>query len=227
MKKVFYILILPILILAACQGVNNILNPKHPPQLSDDGIILSQDRVMPQDTILAVISATNPLEGPLQFAWYADGGNFLQPADQDSVLWVAPVKGGVYHLRVDVSNQDGTTHAPKRQVVVISTSEPVVNILQPQANAYFTVGQTVDVKVRAEHENGIALVNLLVNGNLAAQSDQAQNQIYEFKLTLDETMVGKTVLRAEAFAGNQMATKGSDEIVILVGGIVAGGNERR
>ncbi len=227
MIKLFYISILLLLVLGACQSVDDILNPKHPPRLSDAGVQLSQDRVMPQDTICAKIQATNPLDGPLQFVWHADGGNFIQPADQDSVLWIAPVNGGLYHVWVEVGNKEGTTISPKRQVVVISTSEPVVNILEPPANAYFTVGQTVLIKVKAEHANGISVVNLYINGALKAQNDGALNQIYTFQLVLDDSMVGKTLLRAEAIARNQMATKGSDQITILVGGIVAGGNEQR
>lgn len=227
MKKAFYFLNLIFLIFSACQGVNDLFNPKHPPQLSEEGVVVSQDQVMPQDTILAQITATNPLDGPLEFTWYADGGNFIPPTDQDSVFWIAPVKGGLYHLWVTVGNLDGTTESPKRQILVVSTSKPVVNILHPSENAYFTVGQTIGVDVKAEHANGIALVNLYVNGRLQAKSDQAANQIYTFQLTLDDSMVGKTVLKAEAIARNQMASKGTDSITILVGGIVAGGNEQR
>ena len=227
MNKTFYLFGLIFLITVACQGVNDLLNPKHPPQLSEDGVVVSQDQVMPQDTILAKISATNPLDGPLEFTWYADGGNFIPPTDQDSVFWIAPVKGGLYHLWVTVGNLDGTTESPKRQILVVSTSKPVVNILRPSENAYFTVGQTLTVEVKAEHENGIALVNLYVNGRLQAQSDQSQNQVYTFRIALDDSMVGKTVLKAEAIARNQMASKGTDSIMILVGGIVAGGNEQR
>ena len=179
---------------------------------------------MPLDTVQAIIVATNPLEGPMQYQWLSDGGSFLAPSDNDTVCWVAPLSGGLYHLWVKVSNDDGSTESPKKQINVISTSEPVVNIVQPADGSYFVSGQICTVKVDARHENGISLVKLFVNDELLAQSDQQVNDRYVFEFTVTEAMIGKTSLKAEAQARNQLQSKGQDLIYIYVGGILAGGN---
>ncbi len=220
------VLLVAALTLVACEQVGDLINPKHPPELDAQGIVLSQDQVMPRDTVTASIKATNPLDGPLQFEWQADGGNFLPPFDSDTVLWVAPLSGGLYHLWVTVSNEDGKTTSPKKQINVISTSQPIVNILQPPEGKYFVVGQTCTVKVKAEHENGIALVRLWVNQQFMGAQDAAPAGYFEFAFKVTESMVGKTLLRAQAVARNQLQSTGEDETYIFVGGIVPGGNER-
>ena len=209
-----------------CEQVGELINPKRLPELDERGIVLSQDQVMPRDTIRASIKATNPLEGPLQYDWHADGGSFLPPFDNDTVFWVAPLSGGLYHLWVIVKNEDGESASPRRQINVISTSEPVVNILEPQDGAYFVTGQSCAVTIQAEHENGVSIVRLWINDHLMGESDNAQNGLYLFNITLDETMVGKTALKAEATANNQLQSKGQDVIYIYVGGILAGENEQ-
>ncbi len=210
----------------ACEQVGDLINPKQLPELDQQGIQLSRDQVMPLDTVQAIIVATNPLEGPMQYQWLSDGGSFLAPSDNDTVYWVAPLSGGLYHLWVKVSNDDGSTESPKKQINVISTSEPVVNIVQPIEGSYFVLGQTCTVKVDARHENGISLVKLFVNDALLAQSDQKVNDRYVFEFTITEAMIGKTSIKAEAQARNQLQSKGQDLIYIYVGGILSGGNNR-
>ncbi|NOX89255.1 MAG: hypothetical protein GXO77_09515 [Calditrichaeota bacterium] len=225
-KKIETGLLFVLLLLTACNGVEDLLNPKHPPELDERGVVVSQDQVMPRDTIMASIQATNPIEGPMQFEWHSDGGSFIPPADNDTVFWIAPLKGGLYHIWVIVSNDDGKKESPKKQINVISSSEPVVNILKPADGSYFVVTQQIEVQVSAEHENGVALVRLYVNDKLQAETDQQQNGVYRFNLTVNEDMVGKTVLKAEAVARNQLSGTGTDQITIFVGGIIPGGNEQ-
>ncbi len=223
-KKWFAILLAIFFVLTACDQVGDLIRPKKLPELDAQGIQLSRDQVMPLDTVQAIIVATNPLEGPMQFQWLSDGGSFLAPSDRDTVRWVAPLSGGLYHLWVKVSNEDGSTESPKKQVYVISTSEPVVNIVQPADGSYFVLGQHCTVKVDARHENGISLVKLFVNGDLWGQTDQQVDGKYVFDFTVTEAMIGKTSLKAVAVAGNQLQSEGQDLIYIYVGGILPGGN---
>ena len=226
LKTILVVAVLPAILMIACEQVGDLINPKKLPELDEQGILLSQDQVMPLDTVQASIKATNPLEGPLQYVWQSDGGTYLPPSDKDTVLWIAPLSGGVYHLWVTVSNTDGESTSPKKQINVISTSNPVVNIVQPTDGSYFVLNQVCNVKVDAAHENGIALVRLFVNDQLIGQKDTAHNGFYEFSFTIDESMVGKTGLRAEAVARNQLQSQGSDLIYIYVGGILPGGNDQ-
>ncbi len=227
MKKWNAVLIIVIgFFILSCEQVENLINPRQLPELDERGVVVSRDQVMPGDTVMATITATNPLEGPLQYQWFADGGSFLPPSDKDTVYWVAPFSGGLYHLWVAVSNSDGETVAPKRQVNVISTSEPVVNIIKPEAGAYYLSGQVCQVEVIAEHENGVSLVRLLVNGELLGETDQSQNKVFKFSFNVTEQMVGKTEIRVEAIARNQLQSKGQDLVYIYVGGILPGGTYR-
>ena len=211
----------------SCQQVGEILNPKKLPELDEQGIVVSQDNVMPQDTIWAVIHATNPLNGPLEYEWHCDGGRYMQPADGDSVFWIAPLNGGLYQLWVVVRNEDGASESPRKRINVVSTSAPVVNFILPRPHDYFVVSQTLHVQIRAQHENGIAQVRLWVNDSLIGRSDTAQDDLYDFYFTAEEKMVGESLLKAEAIANNQWHTTGTDQVTILIGGVLPGGNEQR
>lgn len=115
--KIWVLLVLGLMFLnTACEQVGDLINPKQLPELDQQGIQLSRDQVMPLDTVQAIIVATNPLEGPMQYQWLSDGGSFLAPSDNDTVCWVAPLSGGLYHLWVKVSNDDGSTESPKSRL---------------------------------------------------------------------------------------------------------------
>ena len=225
MKK-YILIIITIFLLTACKQVGEIFNPKKPPELDEKGVVVSQNKVMPQDTILASIKATNPLNGPLEYEWHSDGGHYLQPADADSVYWVAPLSGGLYNLWVVVRNDDGEAESPKKQINVISSSKPIVNILEPEPRSYFVVSQEITVRVKAQHVNGIVKVSLWVNDQKTGETDQAQNNIFVFHFKASRNMVGETKVKAEAVARNNLSTTGSDQITILIGGIIPGGNEQ-
>lgn len=212
-----------IMLLAACKEVDNLIDPDKAPELDPQGIVVSADRVAPYDTVTAKIKATNPVEGPLSYEWTTgiNGGTFIQPADKDSVRWIAPLNGGVYEIKVKVSNSKRSVRT-SRQIEVISASKPLVDITTPADNAYFVLFQDVFVQARAEHENGILRVKLFVNDSLISEMTPKPAHLYELKFKSSADMVGKAIVKVEAEAFNHV--KNTDQISINVQGIIPGRN---
>jgi len=210
-----------IFILVSCDGVSDLLNLDKAPVLDENGIIVSSDRVSPGDTIMASISATNPEDGPLYYRWTKTGGNFVPPADKDTVYWVAPLAGGTYFIYVTVSNDKKSTSTHK-EVVVISSSKPLVRMLRPEENARFVLSETVEVEASAQHENGIARVRLFVGDSLLSESDGKKTGNYNFMFKPTPVMVGTTTLIVEAEAANQFSSIGRDSVNVIIKGIIIG-----
>ena len=205
----------------SCDGVSDIFKSKKP-ELGAKGIVLSADRVFPLDTVIASISATNPIDGPLYYKWKKSGGRYVEPDDRATVQWIAPVEGGDYKLTVKVFNDKDDVET-SRWVNVVSLEEPLVDIREPAENEYYVLGQIVSVRALAEHENGIARVRLYAKDSLVAQMSGMTGEIYEFNFKLDrQEWVGKTTLRVEAESASVSAPKGYDQVVIDVGGIIQG-----
>jgi hypothetical protein len=223
MLKINLILI-SILLLISCKDVENLINPTKAPELDQQGIVFSSDRVAPRDTVIASIRATNPEEGPLEYEWSRTGGSFIEPSDKDSVQWIAPLTGGTYNLKVKVSNSSRKSSETNRNITVISATEPLVDITEPAGNGYFVLYQEISVQARAEHENGIAGVSLFVNDSLVGQMSDQAKPLYTRSFKTKPAMVGKTVIKVQA-EGNNHKT-GSDHITINIQGIIPGKNGR-
>lgn len=205
----------------SCNSVQDLFKDTYP-HLDEQGIMVSADRVAPRDTVIASISATNPLgDGPLTYEWSTTNGTFMAPADKDTVKWIAPSSGGLETIRVRVSNSRHHSDAQK-QIAVISSNKPLVDIIEPEANAYFVLQQNIAVQATAEHDNGIAVVRLYVNNHLQAETDARADNHYRFTFKADSTMVGTSWIKVEAEASNQWSVKGSDSLAIQIGGIVIG-----
>jgi len=215
--------------LVACEGVEELINANRPPELDERGIIVSADRVAPFDSVTASISATNPVEGPLFYEWSATGGRFIQPADSSLVYWIAPWQGGPYQLTVKVSNNRRSVEASKN-IEVVSSAKPLVDIQEPAEDAYFVVNQQIPVEAMAQHENGISWVRLLVSkdgrDSLIQQLDGNAAGFYRFEqLHAYRALVGKATLLVEAQAANPLQTMGNDSLIINIEGIIEGKNE--
>jgi len=224
MKRFGIILgILLVLQLSGCEGVQDLITDQRP-QLGS--LLVSSDRVMPLDTVVASITATNPIDGTLEYEWSAepDRGYFLEPADKDSVFWVAPIQGGLYTLRVTVSNTKRSASQAK-EVNVLNSTSPVVDVLKPQADAYFVLGQNITIEARANHANGISWVRAFVNDSLVGQSDQNASGVYSFNCIAAANKVGNPFITVKAEAANALAPVGSDSVQIKIGGIIPGKNE--
>jgi len=222
-KYIIRLFVFFLLFVFSCDSVSDLFNPKNP-RISDNGLMVSADRISPLDTVNAWISATNPIAGPMYYHWSVNGGRYLEPANKDTVRWAAPIKGGLYELKVVVSNDKASAPEAKRQVNVISSEAPVVDIREPPADSYFVLAQQVRVKAHAEHENGISSVSFFVQDSLISKQDGNNSGDYYFTLTLQPAMVGQTTLTVQARSVNQNAPAGSDQVTIKVGGIIPGKN---
>jgi len=219
MKSAIWLLIG--LTLFSCSGIDDLIFDRHP-QLSNFQV--SDDRVAPFDTVWASVEATNPIEGAMEFTWTVDPerGNFTGPTDLDSVAWVAPIQGGWYELKVRVENT-AKFSTQSKQIEVIVSERPVVDIRKPSTGAYYVVGQNFDIEVRAEHANGLSWVRIYLNQTLMAEQDQNSSGIYSFSIAADSNMVGTAVLEIEAKSA-VVDDPGTDSIEIEIGGIIPGKN---
>lgn len=214
-------LLLALISFHSCSGIDDLIFDRHP-QLSD--IKVSSDRVAPFDTVWASVEATNPIDGAMEFKWTIDPerGIFSGPTDLDSVAWVAPIQGGWYELSVRVDNT-AKFSTQSKQIEVIVSERPVVDIRKPSTGAYYVVGQTFETEVRAEHANGLSWVRIYLNQTLMAQQDQNSSGIYNFSIAADSSMVGTAVLKIEAKSA-VVNEPGTDSIEIEIGGIIPGKN---
>jgi len=220
-RPVIFMGILFVLLLNGCEGVQDLIIDQRP-QLGE--LQLSANQVMPLDTVRARISATNPIEGSMEYEWSVlpDRGYLLQPADADTAFWVAPLQGGVYQISVRVSNSKRSVNSAPKDVNVLISSDPVVNIRKPLTDAYFVLGQTFTIEARARHDNGLSWVRAFVNDSLVGQSDQTANSTYLFQCTAAANMVGAPYIKIRAAAANALAPVGSDSVRIKIGGIIPG-----
>ncbi len=225
MKSAIWLLIG--LTLFSCSGIDDLIFDRHP-QLSD--ISLSRNRVAAFDTVSASIIATNPIDGALDYRWIithvetgvGSSNGIIGTNDTDSIKWIAPIQGGVYEFKVIVENTAKSSEKTKQLEVIVS-ERPVVDLRKPVAGAYFVVGQTIDAEVRAEHANGLSWVRIYLNQTLMAEQDQNSSGIYNFEVSADSSMVGTAVLKIEAKSA-VVNEPGSDSIEIEIGGIIPGKN---
>ncbi len=224
--KLWIALLLPAVYIS-CSGIDDLIYDRHP-ELSE--MQISASRVSPFDTVYASIEAKNPIDGILEYKWTVKNlgnGNSVNsaidgPADLDSVRWIAPIAGGFYELKVTVSNTAKKSTAAK-QIEVIVSDKPVVDLRKPVSGAYFTAGQSILIEARAEHVNGLSWVKAFIQDSLIGQSSQNTSGIYPFSALATNNMVGKTIVRIEAKTAF-VEQAGADSVEIEIGGIIPGKN---
>lgn len=216
-------LLIVIIVFSGCKGIDSIFNPYKAPELDEKGVVLSADSVHPMDTVTASIKAVNPEDGPLYYEWSAAGnGRFIEPADKDTVYWIAPLNGGTYTIKVIVSNEKKHSEAYK-DIAVIVVTEPLVDILKPNKDTYFIQYELVEVEAYASHNNEVTTVRLFVNDIKKYEVDHNDTDIYQFEFETDSTMVGTTTIKVEA--DNTLGKTGADSITINVEEFIPGKNE--
>ncbi|KAA3617264.1 MAG: hypothetical protein D8M58_03240 [Calditrichaeota bacterium] len=182
--------------------------------------------VNPGDTVTAIVVATNPEDGLLTYSWSSDPnrGQFIQPANKDTVYWIAPLIGDTYTLKVTVRNEKSNTG--QDVVIVQSSVNPLVNITSPKTNEFFVQNTNIDVELTAYHDNSLAYVRLFVNGIQKGEQNYDASNNYLFSFTTDSSMVGPTTIEVVAAAFNKPDNTGSDLVVVNVEGILpkSGGN---
>ncbi len=216
----FFLFSITLCFIFSCEGVEDLINAGKEPEIDEKGIVLSAEKVYPRDTVTASISATNPLDGPLNYAWSATGGTFIQPADKDTVRWIAPLSGRTYTIKVEVSNEKLSADASK-DINVISLARPLVDIMSPEPDSHFILGKKIPVRAHAEHETGIKTVRLLIGDSLIAEKDGNSSNDYIFDaLRAAPDMVGKAKLIIQAEGFNQLTAQ--DEVEVQIEGIILG-----
>lgn len=226
-KMNYLILLLLPVVFVTCSGIDDLIYDRHP-ELSE--LQISASRVSPFDTVFASIEAKNPIDGILDYKWTAknlSSGKLVNstidgPADLDSVRWIAPIEGGFYELKITVSNTAKKSSAAK-QIEVIVSDKPVVDIRTPAAGAYFTAGESFTIEARAEHVNGLSWVKAFLNDSLIAESSQNSSGIYRFTAVATNRLAGNPLVRV--FAKTALVQEaGADSVEIEIGGIIPGKN---
>lgn len=223
--KFFLLASVILFLLSACNKVDDIINSDQydPPEI--EAIGASHSNANPGDTVMVWVRATNPEEGLMTYSWQGTGGKYIEPADKDTVFWIAPLAGGNYELKVTVSNEKKNKSATKI-VNVISAQKPLVNILSPAAGAFFVQGQEIEVHAEAYHDNGLQQVELFVNDRLAAQQDYRSDNNYQFSFNSDTIRVGQVWIKVQAQVFDQPQNVNADSITVFIEGILpkTGGN---
>lgn len=182
-------------------------------------LTLDRYEVDPDDTVTAVVSIKDAKDKSLTYEWSCAAGRFLPPLDQARALWKAPAVGGAYRLGVKVSNEDKSSSRTV-DVTVRSFTLPAVRLLSPEDGARLVQYSTLAVAAEARHENGIARVDLLLNGSLRATLNGRADGRYDFTCALDAPS-GPATVTVTAVA-NVTGRAASDSVTVSVEGIVLG-----
>lgn len=184
-----------------------------------EGLTLSQNIVIPGDTVVATVTATNPEKGILTYSWQApDGGQFIPPTNANTVKWIAPFIGKVYKIKAIVSNEETSTRTA--EVTVQSLNNPFVQILSPSNNDYFVQMQQIRVDVSAYHDNHLSKVWLLLDNVYIDSLGWNSSNIYVFDFKPDLSVVGQVELKVIAEVFNQPGNTASDYVMINIEGIL-------
>ncbi len=178
------------------------------------------------DTVTAIVVATNPEDGLLTYSWSSEPnrGQFIQPANHDTVFWIAPFIGDTYTLKVIVRNEKSSSG--EDVVTVQSSSEPLVNISSPKVGTFYVQNERIEVTSTAYHDNKLSFVRIFANGNQVGEKGYNSSNEYSFSFKTDSTMVGNLSIKVIAGAFNQASNTGADSVIVSVEGILPkrGGN---
>ena len=175
--------------------------------------------VDPLESIVISITATDEQQEVLSYNWQASLGSILPPTDNPQVTWKAPSNGG--NVTISCAVSDGETSVSRSLNITVRAYEaPSVHILYPANRAHYVSGDTVHVKVYADHQNGIESIRLLLDETQIASTSSGQNSIFTFTYTLN-SYYGIHAMTAEAIA-KYTGTTGNDSIQLEVEGLIPG-----
>jgi hypothetical protein len=216
--KLVYVIIAGFFLLTSCD-VEKLLKTTEEPEVSDIFSDASGFIVQPMQTTRFWVIATNPEEGVLTYQWSVSGGEISGSRQNDTLTWRAPVTGGQYSVKVDVSNSDKSV-TRNREISVPSLNAPQVDITSPKTNEYLVQESTVIVNATAFSENGIFKTDFYVNDSLVSSKSGISGNNYEFSWIVREK-AGPSELKISATA-RQTGLIGRDSIVVNVEGIIPG-----
>lgn len=206
--------------LLACSA--DIFKPSKVPDIKS--LALDKYETDPGETVTATVSASDSKGQTLRYAWSVSAGQLIQPLDGSKVKWKVPAVGGVYQITVKVSNDDKSS-SRSASVTVRSPVGPDVKILTPAEGSHWVQHSTLAVSGRARHDNGIARVDLFLNGKRKATLNGHANELYDFTCELEEP-AGRALVRVEAVA-NVTGRADGDSVTIVIDGVVPGKAARR
>ncbi len=218
------VILLGIWLFCGCNAVSNFIDSVdyQPPVINS--LTPAEKNVVSDAHVLIMVDAENPESGQLTYEWETSGGGrFVQPADRDTVTWIAPHTGGTYQISVTVKNEKKSAKAATK-INVQSPSLPVVNILKPADDSYFVQGDSLTVLAHAAHDNGLQTVRFYLAGRLAGEQDYNPDNSYTFKTLLDSSLSGKVFVTIWAQAFEQPDNTAADSVFINVEGILPGIN---
>lgn len=180
---------------------------------------MSAYEVDPGDTVLVTVHVQDSKDDVLHYEWSTNGGQFIQPLDRSEVRWKAPAVGGAFTITVKVSNEKKSS-SQSETITVRSYLRPYVEILSPNNGEYHVQYTTLNVRVQAQHSNGIHFLSLYVNDTLQTVESGHSSEQYDFTYQLSDS-AGSTEIKVEAIA-NTTGTIGQDSVNIVIEGIVLG-----
>jgi hypothetical protein len=207
-------------VMLACSAASDLFNPNKKPEIKSpeiQSLELDKYELDPGETVTATVSATDANGQTLRYEWMVSSGQLLPPLDRSQVRWKMPAVGGVYQITVRVSN-DEKSASRSVSSTVRSLVNPVVKILSPSEGSHWIQHTTLSVTAQARHDNGIARVDLFLNGSLKATLNGWPSERYDFNCALEEP-AGPAKVRVEAVA-NVTGRVGSDSVGILIDGII-------
>lgn len=216
-RKMIFALAVVLILTAALSCSTDLFNPEKPPQIT--ALTLDRYEVDPGDTVTATATVRDAKDKALAYGWSATAGLFLLPSDQPTARWKAPSTGGPHRITVTVTGEEKSA-SRSTDVTVRSLVLPDVLILSPQAGTYVVQHDSLEVRARARHDNGIDQVRLYVNGSLKKTADGGTGEVVTFVCPVNEPS-GAASIRVEAVARVSLLTK-SDSVGIFVEGVVPG-----
>lgn len=184
---------------------------------------MSAYEVDPGDTVRVTVTVQDSKDDVLHYEWSTNGGQFIQPLDRPDVRWKAPAVGGSFTITVTVSNEKKSS-SQSGTITVRSYLRPYVEILSPKNGEYYVQYTTLNVRVQAQHSNGIHSLSLYVSDTLRTVESGHPGEQYDFMYQLSDS-AGSTEIKVEAIA-NTTGTMGKDSVNIVIEGIVLGKRER-
>lgn len=128
-------------VLSACTAKNNIdpnattPAPPTPPSptavVTISQIVVQPDTVLPGQSALITVTASDSTGGALQYGWHADQGS-INTTTLNTATWTAPVTEGEYIVNVDVSNDSTTQRAYATvRVAIVPDIQPLITSVLP------------------------------------------------------------------------------------------------
>lgn len=132
---------LGVLVLSACTAKNDVdpgatFPPGPPPPSQSPTIAISQiaaqpDTVLPGQSAVITVTASDGTGGTLNYGWHAADGT-VNDSNINLVTWTAPVTEGEYRVSVDVTNSSSTVRAYLTvRVAAGAAAQPLITTVLP------------------------------------------------------------------------------------------------